>query len=317
MVTAGNALFESGDLAQLVGSKGRRHTITLQAGSTFGTHKGEVRHDQIIGSKPGSLIVGTKGIEFLALRPTLADATTVMPRGAAIVYPKDAAQIVMEGDIYPAARVLEAGVGSGALSCHLLRALGAGGQLTSVDLREDFAEVARANVFRLLGEQPNWRLLIGDLSQVSAAEFDAESFDRVVLDMLRPWQTLDEVARVIVPGGILTCYVATVPQLSRTIESLRASGKWAELRAWETLIRDWHVSDLAVRPEHRMMAHSGFLLTARRVLGAPTDKSKKTTEILEEDLSAWKELPENAETTSEISAKSLRKVISRARGKNK
>lgn len=316
-MTAGAAFFEPGDLAQLVGSKGRRHTITLQTGGTFGTHKGEVRHDQIIGSKPGSLIVGTKGIEFLVLRPTLADATTVMPRGAAIVYPKDAAQIVMEGDIFPAARVLEAGVGSGALSCHLLRAVGVGGQLTSVEIREDFAEVARANVHKLLGDKANWSLLIGELSQVSAAQFSAESFDRVVLDMLRPWQTLQEVARVIVLGGILTCYVATVPQLSRTIEALRTSGNWGELRAWETLIRDWHVSDLAVRPEHRMTAHSGFLLTARRVAVVPIDKSKKSTEILEEDLFAWKELPENTEMGPEISAKSLRKVISRARGKNK
>jgi len=314
LVSGGKNDFEAGELAQLIDSKGRRYTVILQAGAVFGTHKGELGHDQIIGRDAGSMIIGTKGIEFLALRPTLADATTVMPRGAAIVYPKDAAQILMEGDIFPGARVLEAGVGSGALSCHLLRSVGAGGQLTSVDIRGEFAEVAKANVGRLLGEQPNWKVIVGDLSEVSSESFAARSFDRVVLDMLRPWQQLTEVARVIVLGGILTCYVTTVPQLSRTIEMLRSTGLWAELRAWETMVRDWHVSDLAVRPEHRMTAHSGFLITARRVTVAPKSAAAKDVEIAAEDLAAWGELPDLAE---EISAKRLKKVISRAQGKNK
>ena len=306
--------FAEGDLVQLIGSRGRRHTIRLRPDGIFGTHKGELAHQKIIGVQPGSKVTGTKGIEYLALRPSLADATTVMPRGAAIVYPKDAAQILMEGDIFPGARVLEAGVGSGALSCHLLRAIGSTGELTSVEIRDEFAEIAEANVLGLLGASPHWNLLRGDVSEVCKVHFPAGYFDRVVLDMLRPWQHLTEVARTLTLGGILTCYVTTVPQLSRTIESLRESGCWAEVRSWETLIRDWHVSDLAVRPEHRMAAHSGFLITARRVQAPLTSRDVKAVEVPEEDRRAWQDLPDTAEP---VSSKRLKKVISRARGKIK
>lgn len=313
MVTRPRDRFGEGELVQLIGPKGRRHTLRLQPGSVFGTHNGEVRHDQIIGRRPGELVSGTKGLEYLAMRPSLADATTVMPRGAAIVYPKDAAQILMEGDIFPGSKVLEAGVGSGALSCHLLRAIGAEGMLTSVEIRDEFAEVARANVSRLMGSPKTWQLLIGDLAEV-CGQFESEAYDRVVLDMLRPWQHFTELERVIVMGGILTCYLTTVPQLSRTIEALKSSGNWAELRAWETLVRDWHVSDLAVRPEHRMTAHSGFLVTARRVEVAPRAIQSKSVEVALEDREAWAQLPDANE---EISGKRLKKIVSRARGSNK
>ena len=313
-MTPGQDRFAAGDLVQLIGSRGRRHTLRLRPTAVFGTHKGELSHDQVIGAQPGSIVRGTKGIEFLALRPTLADATTVMPRGAAIVYPKDAAQIVMEGDIFPGARVLEAGVGSGALSCHLLRAIGTNGTLTSVEIRDEFADIAEANVHGLMGDVSHWRLLRGDLSDVSPQQFEPESFDRVVLDMLRPWQHLAELERTVVPGGILTCYVTTVPQLSRTIESLRASNLWGELRAWETMIRDWHVSDLAVRPEHRMTAHSGFLVTARRVHATIEGRTSKDVEVAEEDRSAWQDIPEVSEN---VSVKRLKKVVSRAQGQIK
>ena len=206
-------------------------------------------------------------LEHLALRPLLADHVLSMPRGAAVVYPKDAAQIVGFGDVGPGMRVLEAGAGSGALSCSLLRAIGEHGTLTSYERREDFADVARSNVGAFFGEVPaNWSLRLGDLAQHPAEE----TVDRVVLDMLEPWAVLPTVAPALRPGGVLVGYVATVTQLSTYVEALRAQGCWTEPYAWESLIRPWHAVGLAVRPEHRMVAHTAFLVTARRLADGVT-----------------------------------------------
>jgi tRNA (adenine57-N1/adenine58-N1)-methyltransferase len=185
-----------------------------------------------------------------------------MPRGATVVYPKDAAQIIAMADIFPGAHVIEAGAGSGALTCSLLRAVGEHGVVSSYERREDFAEVARTNVERFLGgSQPTWRLTIGDLAE-ACTDTDA---DRVVLDMLAPWDVLETVATAMIPGGVLCAYVATTTQLSRTVEALRDHGGFAEPKPWETMLRGWHVDGLAVRPEHRMIGHTGFLVTARRL----------------------------------------------------
>jgi tRNA (adenine57-N1/adenine58-N1)-methyltransferase len=184
-----------------------------------------------------------------------------MPRGAQVIYPKDAAQIVAMGDIFPGARVLEAGAGSGALSCFLLRAVGTGGELVSYELRPDFADVARRNVSEFLGgPPPNWRLHTGDV-----ADCEDTGFDRIILDMLAPWELLDLVCRALVPGGVFIGYVATTPQLSELVEALREVGGFTEPRAWESLVRDWHAEGLAVRPDHRMIAHTAFLVSARRL----------------------------------------------------
>lgn len=255
-------LLRPGDQVQLTDAKGRRHTITLAAGQEFHTHRGSVAHDDLIGSAEGVVVVTTGGSTYLALRPLLADYTVGMPRGAAVVYPKDAAQIVMMADVFPGARVVEAGAGSGALTCSLLRAVGDNGWVTSYERRPEFAEVARRNVERFFGgPHPAWRLVVGDL----AATLAERDVDRAVLDMLAPWEVLPEVADALVPGAVLCCYVATTPQLSRIVEGLREAGRFTEPAASESLFRTWHVDGLAVRPDHRMVGHTGFLVTARRL----------------------------------------------------
>ncbi|MFI2102550.1 tRNA (adenine-N1)-methyltransferase [Isoptericola sp. NPDC019693] len=260
-----------GDRVQLTDPKGRLHTITLKPGGTFHTHKGYFRHEDLIGRPEGWVVTNTAGIEYLALRPLLSDYVLSMPRGAAVVYPKDAGQIVQMADIFPGARVVEAGVGSGALTMSLLRAVGDAGELHSIERREDFAAIARGNVESFFGgEHPAWRLSVGDLADVLPTVAEPGSVDRVVLDMLAPWENVDPVARALVPGGVLICYVATATQLSRTAEDLRADGRFAEPQAWESMVRGWHLEGLAVRPQHRMIGHTGFLVTARRLADGVT-----------------------------------------------
>jgi tRNA (adenine57-N1/adenine58-N1)-methyltransferase catalytic subunit len=254
--------FVEGDRVQLTDPKGRLHTVVLEAGKQFHTHRGAISHDDLIGAPEGSVVHSTANTGYLALRPLLADFVLSMPRGAQVIYPKDAAQIVHFGDVGPGMRVLEAGAGSGALTCSLLRAVGSGGAVVSYERREDFADVARANVGAFFGEVPgNWSLRLGDLAEHPAEE----TVDRVVLDMLEPWAVLPAVAAALRPGGVLVGYVATATQLSTYVEALRAQEVWTEPYAWETLMRPWHAVGLAVRPEHRMVAHTAFLITARRL----------------------------------------------------
>ncbi|MCP3803688.1 tRNA (adenine-N1)-methyltransferase [Allokutzneria sp. A3M-2-11 16] len=251
--------FQPGDRVQLTDPKGRKYTVVLEAGKDYHTHRGAIAHDDLIGEPEGSVVTSAGNTLFLAMRPLLADYVLSMPRGAQVIYPKDAAQIVMWGDIFPGARVLEAGAGSGALTCSLLRAVGEKGQVTSYEVREDHHEHAVRNVQRFFGEHPhNWDLRLGD-----AAEYTGPQLDRVVLDMLSPWDMLPMIKQNLVPGGVLTVYVATTTQLSRITEALREQTCWTEPQSWETLMRPWHAVGLAVRPEHRMVAHTAFLLTAR------------------------------------------------------
>ena len=200
------------------------------------------------------------------LRPLLVDYVMSMPRGPQVIYPKDAAQIVHEGDIFPGARVLEAGAGSGALTLSLLRAVGPGGRVVSYEQRADHAEHAHRNVttfFGAPGRAPdNWQLIVADVADSDLAD---GSFDRAVLDMLAPWEVLDSAARLLVPGGVLMIYVATVTQLSRVVEAVRAQQCWTEPRSWETLQRGWNVVGLAVRPQHSMRGHTAFLVSTRRL----------------------------------------------------
>ncbi|ORA58210.1 tRNA (adenine-N1)-methyltransferase [Mycobacteroides franklinii] len=255
--------FVVGDRVQLTDPKGRHYTMVLEPGREFHTHRGAIVHDGVIGLPEGSVVKSTNGDQFLVLRPLLIDYVLSMPRGAQVIYPKDAAQIVHDGDIFPGARVLEAGVGSGALTCSLLRAVGPQGSVISYEIREDHAEHAVRNVTTFFGEQPdNWELVIGDLAERSA---DAGEVDRVVLDMLAPWETLPAVAESLVPGGVLIVYVATVTQLSRVVEAMREQQCWTEPRSWESLQRGWNVVGLAVRPEHSMRGHTAFLVSARRL----------------------------------------------------
>jgi len=253
--------FAPGDRVQLTDPKGRLHTIVLSPGKEFHTHRGALAHDDLIGRPDGSVVTSAGGTVYLALRPLLSDYVLGMPRGAQVIYPKDAAQIVAMGDIFPGARVLEAGAGSGALACSLLRAVGDRGEVLSYELRPDFADIARRNVEAFFGEVPKaWQLRVGDVATCTET-----GFDRIVLDLLAPWEVLDLVSRALVPGGVFIGYVATTPQLSELVEGLRARGGFTEPRAWESLVRDWHVDGLAVRPDHRMIAHTAFLISSRRL----------------------------------------------------
>ena len=307
-------VFKVGDKVQLTGPKGRLNTITLVKGGVFGTHRGDLKHDNIIGKPDGSIVANQNGIEFLALKPLLNDFVLSMPRGAAIVYPKDAAQILVEGDIFPGATVVEAGVGSGALSLYLLRAIGPEGTLHSFERRSEFAEIAAGNVKSQTGSTPkNWKIHLGDLQQELPSKLKPQTVDRVVLDMLAPWECIDACAEVLVPGGLIVIYVATVTQLSRVAEDLRSTMSFTEPSAFESFVRPWHLQGLAVRPEHRMIAHTGFLLTARRLApGAilPQFKTKvKSTEYSEADIRAW-----NPDGLGErkVSEKKLRKTVRKA-----
>ncbi|MFI0446138.1 tRNA (adenine-N1)-methyltransferase [Actinomadura sp. 6N118] len=259
--------FRAGDQVQLTDPKGRINTITLQPGKVYHSHKGSIPHEEIIGSPEGTVFRSSGGTEYLAFRPLLADFAVRMPRGAAVVYPKDAGQIVAMADIFPGARVVEAGAGSGALTCFLLRAVGERGMVSSYERRADFAGVAKGNVEKFFGgPHPAWKLTVGSLED-SLAETEV---DRVVLDMLAPWECLDAVAKALIPGGMICAYVATTTQMSRVVEGLREHGAFAEPYAFETMLRSWHVEGLAVRPDHRMVGHTGFLVTARRLADGVT-----------------------------------------------
>jgi tRNA (adenine57-N1/adenine58-N1)-methyltransferase len=253
--------FAAGDRVQLTDPKGRLHTVVLEPGKAFHTHRGALAHDDLIGRPEGVVVSSTAGTLYLALRPLLSDFVLSMPRGAQVIYPKDAAQIVAMGDVFPGARVLEAGAGSGALTCSLLRAVGDHGRVHSFERREDFAEIAQANVERFFnGPHPAWSITVGDVADAEVGEVD-----RVILDMLAPWEALPTVAKSLIPGGVFVAYVATTTQLSAIVEALREYGGFTEPRSWECLVRDWHVDGLAVRPDHRMVAHTAFLVSSRRL----------------------------------------------------
>ncbi len=259
---------QEGEWVRLTDQKGRKHNICLEAGKSFHTNRGGMAHDDLIGRDEGFTITSSSGGEYLVFRPLLAEFVVSMPRGAAVVYPKDAAQIVAMCDIFPGADVVEAGVGSGALTCSLLRAVGPFGRLTSFERREEFADVARKNVRQFFGApdgetHPAWRLRLGDLAEELPAS--GERADRVILDMLAPWECLEAAADALRPGGIVCAYVATTTQMSRFVETVRLHGGFTEPAAWESLVRDWHVEGLAVRPGHKMIGHTAFLVTARRM----------------------------------------------------
>lgn len=255
-------LLRAGERVTLSDQKGRRHSVMLAVGGTFHTTKGAISHDDLIGQYEGSVVRSAGGVSYLAFRPLLEEFAVTMPRGAAVVYPKDAAHILVQTDIFPGARVLEAGVGSGALTMFLLRAVGSTGRLYSYERREDFAKIAQSNVENFFGaNHPAWTLRVGDL----VSEIGPEPIDRAVLDMLAPWECIDAVGEVLVPGGLLCCYVATATQLGRTMDTLRVHGGFTEPVGREYTARDWHAEGLAIRPGHATSGHTGFLIFSRRL----------------------------------------------------
>jgi tRNA (adenine57-N1/adenine58-N1)-methyltransferase catalytic subunit len=268
----------AGEWVRLLDGKGRKHNFELEAGKKFFSNRGHLEHDELIGREEGFTVTTSGGGDYLVFRPLLSEFVVSMPRGAAVIYPKDAAQIVAMADIFPGARVVEAGVGSGALTCSLLRAVGPHGRVSSYERREEFADVARRNVDQFFSSpqgttHPAWTLTLGDLAEALPAS--GERCDRIILDMLAPWECLAAAADALVPGGIVCAYVATTTQLSRFVETVRVHGGFTEPHAWESLVRDWHVEGLAVRPDHKMIGHTAFLVTARRM--APGEKPPRKT----------------------------------------
>ncbi len=259
---ANRGRFVAGDRVQLTDQKGKIYSITITPGKEWHTHKGWIVHDDLIGLPEGSVVSTSAGLKFTAFIPLLTDYVLSMPRGATIVYPKDAALIVGFADIFPGARVLEAGVGSGALTLSLLRAVGPTGLVHSVERREEFAANATSNIQNYFGGRPaNWSLAIGSVQE---QEFDHE-FDRVILDMLAPWECVEMAAKVLRPGGVFMAYVATTTQLSATAEALKDDGHFTEPESFESMVRGWHHEGLAVRPQQRMIGHTGFLIFSRRM----------------------------------------------------
>ena len=254
--------FAIGDRIQLTDPKGKLYSFTIVAGKEWHTHKGWITHDDLVGMPEGSVVSTTAGLKFTAFKPLLADYVLTMPRGATIVYPKDAAMILGLADIYPGARVLEAGVGSGALTISLLRAVGESGSVHSVERRADFAENATSNVENYFAGAPaNWKLTVGELQE----QVVSDDYDRVILDMLAPWECVDLAARALRPGGVFMAYVATTTQLSVTAEAIKSDGRFTEPESSETIVRGWHHEGLAVRPQQRMIGHTGFLIQSRRM----------------------------------------------------
>lgn len=254
--------FKYGDRVQLTDAKGKLYSITLTKGAEWHTHKGMLKHDELVGLPEGSIVATNGELKFQAFRPLLADYVLSMPRGATIIYPKDAAMILGVADIGPNMRVLEAGVGSGALSIAILRAIGSDGYLHSVEIRDDFAKISEDNVTNYFSGKPkNWQLTVGALQD---QKFDAD-YDRVVLDMLSPWECVETASAALLPGGVLLAYVATTTQLSKIAEAIKDCGNFTEPESSETIVRGWHHEGLAVRPQHRMIGHTGFLVFARRM----------------------------------------------------
>jgi len=260
-------LFQSGERVHLIDKKERPYAVTLKAGEIF-QHSGDrISHDDIIGKPDGTVVQFSNGKLMVAVHPTLAEYTLKMPRGAQVIYPKDLAVIPMWADIYPGARVFEAGVGSGALTMALLRAVGDRGCVVSYEMRKDFAATATKNIERFMGKVPNHFLQIGDAYEGIEIGKGNSSwlFDRVVLDLPEPWRVVPHAARALRSGGLYLSYVPTVPQIMQTVQALEQSRVFTMIQNFETLLRTWNIKGRSVRPDHRMVAHSGFITMARKI----------------------------------------------------
>jgi tRNA (adenine57-N1/adenine58-N1)-methyltransferase len=259
---------EPGEKVLLLDSRGRRYLVTLKEGGSFHFHRGIVFHDALIGCPEGLRVRSTRGEILVAVRPTLAEYVLKMSRGAQIVYPKDLGAILVRADVFPGATVVEAGAGSGSLTIALLRAVGSSGRVVTYEVREDFAAKARENVEAYLGPSPNLDIRLGSIYEA----IEETDVDRVVLDLPEPWRALEPTAAALRSGGILVSYLPTILQVHQLTEGLRLDERWFGVSTDETLVRTWHVETASVRPDHRMVAHTGFLTTARKVQIRPVEQ---------------------------------------------
>lgn len=256
-------VFKVGETVVLVDSKQRLYLTTLKAGGRYSFHGGTISFDAIIGQEEGVVLNSSHSRSLVVFRPSLAQYILKMPRGAQVIYPKDLGAIVMATDISPGAVVFEAGTGSGALTMTLLRAVGPSGHVISEEVREDFARRAQANIRQFMGEVPNLEVRIRDVYE----GIDVQDVDRIVLDLSEPWRIVEGVAKALRPGGYFASYLPTVLQIKQLVDALHRQGEFGLIDTVEVLERHWHVADLSIRPEHRMVAHTGFLVVARK--GAP------------------------------------------------
>jgi tRNA (adenine57-N1/adenine58-N1)-methyltransferase len=253
-----NRPFAAGERVLLIDSKRRRHLITLADDGAFHSHAGVLAHAQLIGADEGITVRTTMGQRLIAVRPTLSEYVLEMPRGAQVIYPKDLGPILILADIFPGARLLESGVGSGALTTALLRAIGPTGHVTGYEIRDDFAQRARRNVEAYLGADQPLAIEVRDIYR----GIDEHDLDRVLLDLPEPWLVIDHAAKALRPGGILLSYLPTIGQVGRLREAL-ANSPFGMAETLEVLQRSWHVEGQSIRPDHRMVAHTGFLTHAR------------------------------------------------------
>jgi tRNA (adenine57-N1/adenine58-N1)-methyltransferase len=274
---------QNGERIHLVDHKGRQYALTLKAGDIYQFSGHKLAHDDVINKPEGSIVHLSGGKTMLALRPTLGEYVLKMPRGAQVLYPKDLALIPMWADVYPGARVFEAGTGSGALTMALLRAVGPRGLVVTYEAREDFARTARMNIERYMGAAPNLAALGKNAYEGIACHDDGLPFDRLVLDLPEPWQVIPHASRVLRSGGIYLSFVPTVPQVQQTVAALQREGVFGMVETFETLLRTWSVQGRSVRPDHRMVAHSGFLTVARKVEPGFWKPAQIPTSTAEED----------------------------------
>lgn len=261
--------FQNGEHVLLIDQRGKRHLFILRKGETFHSDRGWIPHDAIIGHSDGRWLRSSLGTRYLALRPTLAEYVLEMPRGAQVIYPKDLAMILFWADIYPGAMVVEGGIGSGALTLALLRAVGPSGRVVSYETREDFAQRAMKNLGTRMGEVENHSLRLADIYEGIAER----EVDRLILDLPEPWRMVASGAEALRPGGIIACYVPTIIQAQQAAEALQGHGAFALVETFETLMRPWQIQGMSVRPFHRMVAHTGFITLARRVQSIPGDQA--------------------------------------------
>jgi tRNA (adenine57-N1/adenine58-N1)-methyltransferase catalytic subunit len=257
--------FQSGERIHLVDKKGRQYALTLKAGDRYQLSGHKIAHDELIGKSDGCLVTLSGHKTMLALKPTFGDYVLKMPRGAQVLYPKDLALIPMWADIYPGARVFEAGTGSGALTMAILRAVGIRGLVVTYEVREDFARTAMTNIERYMGLVPNLISFRRNAYAGISLLDDGLLYDRLVLDLPEPWQVVPHAAQVLRSGGIYVSFVPTVPQVIQTVEALEQASVFSMVETFETLLRTWSIQGRSVRPDHRMVAHSGFITVARKV----------------------------------------------------
>ncbi|MCI1983996.1 MAG: tRNA (adenine-N1)-methyltransferase [Bifidobacteriaceae bacterium] len=326
--------FVAGEKVQFTDRKGKKVTVQISAGGLTQTDHGLLRHDDVIGMTPGSVIVTVSalnpekshaktiknsrrigGWEYTALRPRMIDYSLSMPRGAQVMYPKDIAQVISLGDIRRGDRVLESGGGSGAMTLALIDAVGETGEVRTIERRPEFARISAANIELYFGRRPEWWTIDVDGFDEGAARLADASYDRIVFDMLDPWNRLEQAERVIAPGGVLVAYVTTTTQLSRMCEGLRGSGRWTAPEVQETLERTWKVEGLAVRPDHQMIGHTGFLVIARAM--APgvhaLERKRRATKDVYTDVDEIPQETREAEFEDlelrDISDRKVRKVL--------